>query len=285
MKLENYNNYEEILSELKNELLQNINKYYSGSIQLSESDPLLKILEIFAYRALMIKQKIQDTYNASILSQAKGNDLKRLSKFLFEEEDNISNDKEIIDKIDNLWKNNTYYTTGTQSSYKFYAYKFTPNVKDIFINIEDEQIIIYLLFNNDQNEKEQSAVLKNTEEKLNDHSIRRITDKIKVKLAKIIEYNIQLTISSTLYNYSELIKNTILENIRKKANQLFLISKNIPLIELTKAAYQPGIISYSILIEYKIEDKIIKINENEIVVKIGEAFKLNNINIVFDNVG
>lgn len=277
MKKENNSyHYEKILIDLKNDLLKNISTHYTGSIYLSESDPLIKTLEIAAYRELMIRQKIQDLLNASLLSSAQGNDLKKLAELFFDQEtiSKINNDNEIREKISDFWKNTPYSTTGTRSAYEFYTRKFIPEAKDISISTESNQIIIYVLLQNNFD----LSPLEKAEKNLNDPSIRRLTDKIIVKPVEIIEYDIEIAIKLPPY-YSEDIKSILSEKVCLKADQLFLIHRNIATINFNKVIYHPDITEYNIHLTKINKNGEIKLNLIELFANKNEAFQRRNTNI------
>lgn len=69
--------FEEIFSRMKEELVRR-NASFSA---LTESDPAIKILEVAAWRELLLRQRINDAAQANLLAFARGNDLDHLAEF------------------------------------------------------------------------------------------------------------------------------------------------------------------------------------------------------------
>ena len=67
----------EILEQMKNKLIE-IDSNFSAYL---ESDPLIKLMEVAAYRELLLRQRINQTAKANLLAFASGSDLDNLAAF------------------------------------------------------------------------------------------------------------------------------------------------------------------------------------------------------------
>ncbi len=70
-------NFEEIFSRMKEELVSRDPTFTA----LVESDPVMKILEIAAWRELLIRQRINEAIKSNLLKFAIGSDLDHLAEF------------------------------------------------------------------------------------------------------------------------------------------------------------------------------------------------------------
>ncbi|MFL3876284.1 hypothetical protein wTkk_000201 [Wolbachia endosymbiont of Trichogramma kaykai] len=61
-------NFEEIFSRMKEELVKNFTA-------LVESDPAIKVLEVAAWRELLLRQRINESVKSNLLKFATGEDL------------------------------------------------------------------------------------------------------------------------------------------------------------------------------------------------------------------
>lgn len=68
--------FEEILLRMKEELVRRDASFTA----LTESDPAMKILEIAAWRELLLRQRINEAAKANLLKFATGNDLRPPAK-------------------------------------------------------------------------------------------------------------------------------------------------------------------------------------------------------------
>lgn len=69
--------YEEILSQMKEELVRRDESFTA----LVESDPAIKILEIAAWRELLLRQRINEAAKGNVLKFATGKNLDNLAEF------------------------------------------------------------------------------------------------------------------------------------------------------------------------------------------------------------
>lgn len=252
MDIEDFN-YEKIFSDTKTALIKNIQLHYPQLNELSESDPMMKTLQIAAYRELLIRQKIKDTLKSSLISRASGKNVAQLSQLILEK-DEIENktDREIKTSLLNFWKKTLYYTTGTAVSYKYFTQEVDKeSIRDSrSIKEKPAEIKIYLLLEKGHRltADAEADLLKKTKNYLCDPKICRITDKIEVEYASIQSYS--LTADIELFpNYRlEAIKPTIEKMLAKITDSRFYLDKALDTKYFFKAFYQQGVKNVSLKI-------------------------------------
>lgn len=63
------------------ELVTDFRARHPGYTALLESDPAIKLMQVFAYRELVLRQRVNDAFKATLLAFAQANDLENLSAF------------------------------------------------------------------------------------------------------------------------------------------------------------------------------------------------------------
>ncbi len=268
--------YEKILSDIKLSLIEKIQFYYPDFSSLSESDPLSKTIEIAAYRELLIRQKIKDTINASLLSQSSGSELDKLASLVLDENKKTQNLAEKKTKISTFWTDQ-FYTTGTKASYVYFVNKFGGEaIRDVKVVSKNHAVTIYILLHNENEEIDTENFKKKLQTKLEDENIRRITDKIDIQFAKKIKYTIKAELSLDP-NYSlETIQAIITEELKKETDKLFYLNKTISTKLLFKVFYKMGVKHVELHLVKIPEDNAVEKTESELKAQANEALCWNN---------
>lgn len=134
--------YETILDEMVSDLKAR----YSDFSALVESDPAYKVLEVCAYREVMLRQRINDGAKAVMLAYASGSDLDNLGALF-----NLSrlcidkgNDT-LVPPVPPLWEPDPAFrkrillvlegitTAGSEDSYIFHSLNAHASVKDVSV--------------------------------------------------------------------------------------------------------------------------------------------------------
>ena len=100
-------------------LLSSINKQIPD-YALLESDPAVKILELAAYRELLIRQRINDAAKSVFLAHSSGNDLENLGA-LFGVYKELDEDEERFRKRIPL-SLESYSMAGTSGAYEYHSF-------------------------------------------------------------------------------------------------------------------------------------------------------------------
>ena len=190
-------------------MLSDLQARDSAFTALVESDPAYKILEVCAYRELLIRQRVNDGAKAVMLAYAVGSDLENLgalvnvSRKLIIPEDLTTNpvtnavyedDESLRYRIQTAFTGLS--TAGPKSSYLFHALS-VDTIKDANIvgpptvpNGNVKVIIVSTLGDGTATQAQIDAVYA----KLNDDNIRPLTDFLTVESATILPYKLNLTL-------------------------------------------------------------------------------------------
>ncbi|WP_264683229.1 MULTISPECIES: baseplate assembly protein [unclassified Wolbachia] len=120
-------NFEEILSRMREELV----KRDASFTALVESDPAIKILEVAAWRELLLRQRINEAVKGNLLKFATGEDLDNLAEFYEVERQKGEDDERFRKRV--KAKIAGWSTGGSKEYYKYHALSADSRVKDALV--------------------------------------------------------------------------------------------------------------------------------------------------------
>ncbi|WP_264685638.1 baseplate assembly protein [Wolbachia endosymbiont (group B) of Watsonalla binaria] len=119
--------YEEIFSRMKEELVKR-DASFTG---LVESDPAMKVLEVAAWRELLLRQRINESVKSNLLKFATGEDLDNLAEFYGVEREKEEEDERFRKRI--KAKIIGWSTCGSKEYYRYHALSADRRVKDALV--------------------------------------------------------------------------------------------------------------------------------------------------------
>ncbi|RDD34176.1 baseplate assembly protein J [Wolbachia endosymbiont of Cylisticus convexus] len=119
--------FEEIFSRMKEELVRR-DETFSG---LVESDPAIKILEVAAWRELLLRQRMNEAVKSNLLKFARGEDLDNLAEFYGVEREKEEEDERFRKRV--KAKIAGWSTGGSKEYYKYHALSADSRVKDALV--------------------------------------------------------------------------------------------------------------------------------------------------------
>ncbi|QUI60423.1 baseplate J/gp47 family protein [Wolbachia endosymbiont of Spodoptera picta] len=120
-------NFEEILSRMKEELV----KCDASFTALVESDPAMKVLEVAAWRELLLRQRINESVKSNLLKFAMGEDLDNLAEFYGVERQKEEDDERFRKRIKAKIVGSS--TCGSKEYYRYHALSADSRVKDALV--------------------------------------------------------------------------------------------------------------------------------------------------------
>lgn len=241
---------------------------------LVESDPAYKILEVAAYRELLLRQRVNDAARAVMLTTATGTDLDNLaSNFNVERLLVTPANPDAIPPIAAVYESDAVFrarvqlafeglsTAGPVGSYIYHGLSADPEVADIAVDavtfhVVNGQIIIDNSANLPEpipgmvavtvlstlgNGTADPELLEKVDAAINNDSVRPLTDRVMLRSAQIINY----TISATLYFYDGPSSATVLAAAQLAINAYIAdsrkIGRDVTLSGIYAALHQPGV--------------------------------------------
>jgi len=178
---------------------------------LVESDPAYKILEVAAYRELLLRSRINDATKSVMLAYAMGADLEHLAalfgvgRWVLDEgnDDSIPPTPKQYESDDRLRQRvqlslEGHSTAGPVGSYVFHALNADAHVKDVSVTSPSPGTVQVTILSDDNQGIPSDGLLDTVMQTLNADDIRPLTDHVMVQGASVITY----TVDATLHLYS-----------------------------------------------------------------------------------
>ena len=205
-------NFEEIFARMKEELV----KHDASFTALVESDPAMKVLEVAAWRELLLRERINEAVKSNLLKFATGNDLDNLAEFHGVERENGENDESFRKRI-----KARIVGSSTGGNYRYYALSADTRVKDALVESPVPGKVQVSILSTELSTtgiplEELMEIVKN---QLNREDVRILTDTIEVVSCNIIEIDIHSRISIK--------RPDIIETVKKKFIEKFEASKRL----------------------------------------------------------
>lgn len=242
--------FEGILSELKADLVA-LNPDLGGTLVL-ESEPIVKLLEIAAYRETVLRQRVNDAARANMLAFAVGSDLDNLgalfgvARGVIQTADSLAtppieaileDDVRLRARIQLSLEGFT--TCGTVGSYQFWALSASALVKDVsVIETVPGQVQLTILSRDADGTAPQElldAVEAETQKR------RPLTDQVIVPGATIQNYTVEASL--TLYDGpdSQLVMDAATGAVQAYVEAHHRLGHDITISGLHAALHQPGV--------------------------------------------
>ena len=189
--------YETILSAM----IADLQSRDSTFTALVESDPAYKILEVCAYREMLIRQRVNDSAKAVMLAYAVGSDLDQLGGLMgVTRKTLVAADpaalppvEAVMETDDDLRKRIQLSVEGPVGSYIYHALSVT-GVKDVAVNNPSAGVVQVVILANRDTGIPTSGELADVSAALNAEHIRPLTDTVQVQAASILTYTVTATI-------------------------------------------------------------------------------------------
>lgn len=197
--------FETILSEM----LADLRRRDGAFTALVESDPAYKILEVAAYRELLIRQRVNDAARAVMLAYSGGADLENLGglfgvvrKTIVPANPNAIPPVAAIMESDGDFRTRIQLsleglsTAGPVGAYQFHALS-VEGVKDVAVAgppDTDPGVVRVTLLGNAGNGEVTTPIITAVENVLNGEDVRPLTDTVEVQSATVTEYEIVATL-------------------------------------------------------------------------------------------
>lgn len=185
--------YEAIFAQMKQELIR-LDPTFSA---LLESDPAMKILEIAAWRELLLRQRVNDAARANLLAFANTADLEHLAAFYDvqrkSEEDDEAFRKRVQAKIVG-WS-----TAGSREHYRYHALSADTRIKDARAESPMPGFVKLSILSKEGDGMPSQELLDKARSVILRDDIRVLTDTVEVVSSGIIAVSIQ----AKIYLYPE----------------------------------------------------------------------------------
>lgn len=219
-----------------------------------ESDPVTKLLEVAAYRELLLRARINDAARAVMLAFAQGGDLDQLGanynvqRILIDAGDSqavpprgpvYESDEDFRRRIQ--LSPEGYTTAGSEQSYIFHGLGADADVADISaVSPLPGSVTVYVL-SRTGNGAASESLLTAVSAALNVDEVRPMTDKVTVQSASIVNYSIVAELVMLPGPDSAVVRDAALAAAEAYAKSQHGMGRDVTLSGVYAALHQPGV--------------------------------------------
>lgn len=242
--------FETILAQMVADLVDR----YPDFSALVETDPAFKVLEVCAYREILVRQRVNDAAKAVMLAFAMGPDLDQIGANFDVERLVITpanpdaipptpavmeSDEDFRARIQLSLEGIT--TAGSEGSYVFHALSADGDVKDAAaVSPAPGEVTVYVLSRTGDGTAGVD-LLDAVEDALNAERVRPLTDQVTVMSAVIVPYTIEAELVMYPGPDSEVVRQAAEDAVRAYAEGVRRIGYDVTLSGLYAALHQPGV--------------------------------------------
>lgn len=241
---------EQILSEMLDDLLARHPEFNA----LLESDPAIKLLEVAAYRELLLRQRINEAAQAVMLPYALGTDLDNLGS-LFNVERLIIDvgDPAAIPPLPATYESDNDFryriqlsleglsTAGPEGAYIYHSLSAAGQVLDASAISPNPGEVLVTVLSRIGNGVASPELLATVDAAINAEAVRPLTDYVQVQSAAITQYAIE----ATLYFYAGPDREVVFANAQAAAEAYadaqHRLGRDVTLSGIYAALHQPGV--------------------------------------------
>lgn len=172
-----------------------------------ESDPVIKLLEVGAYRSLLDRARVNDAAKSLLLAYARGSDLDQLAANVQlrrhvvrpADPDSVPAVEEVLEHDDALRERIQFAyegltTAGPRNSYILHARNVCGEVADASAESPSPAAVVVTVLSMQGNGEANAALLDKVRNKLNDEDVRPLGDRLTVQGAEVLPYRINAVV-------------------------------------------------------------------------------------------
>ena len=186
---------------------------------LLESDPAIILMQVIAYREMLLRARINEAAKANMLAYAAGSDLDNLAAFYGVER--------LIDETNDRLRKRTqlalegFSTAGPVGAYIFHSLSASNEVKSVSVKSPNPGEVLVTILSNIGDGTVGQELIGTVLAKLNEDDIRPLTDLVSVQGAVITNYQVEAVI--TVYSGPS---SAVVETEANDALQKFILGRH-----------------------------------------------------------
>ncbi len=248
-------NYESILAAM----LADLRARHPAFDALVESDPAYKLLEVCAYRELLLRHRINDAARAVMLAYALGNDLDQLAgnygvgRLLITPADDTTNPPTpAVYEDDEAFRGRVllslegYTTAGSRGSYKFHALSASSDVKDVGVTSLEPGTVNIAVLSRTGDGSALTTTIAAVTAALNSETVRPLCDTVQVQSASIVSFAVIATLSVYSGSDQAAIEAAAMNSLDAYLVAQHRLSLGVSRSGIMAALHQPGVHSVTL---------------------------------------
>ena len=227
--------YEEIFQDILSDFLEK-NPSYST---LLESDPAMILLEVCAYRELLLRNRINEAAKATMLAYATGSDLENLGaplgvqKLIGETDDQLRQRIQLAPEA--------FTNAGSVGAYTFHALSASSDIKSVSVKSPHPGEVLVTILSKTGNGVASEELIDAVLEKLSEEDVRPLTDQVSVQSAGIVNYSVEAVITVYSGPSSAVVETEARAALDKFLDERHAIGKLVALSGIYDALHVDGV--------------------------------------------
>jgi phage-related baseplate assembly protein len=160
---------------------------------LLESDPAIILMQVVAYREMLLRARINEAAKANMLAYATKGDLDNLAAFFGVERLEDETDERLRKRTQLALEG--FSTAGPVGAYIFHSLSASNEVKSVSVKSPNPGEVLVTILSNIGDGTVSQELIDSVLAKLNEDDIRPLTDLVSVQGAEIINYQVEAVIT------------------------------------------------------------------------------------------
>jgi phage-related baseplate assembly protein len=217
--------------------------YIAGVVDL-ESEPARKLIEVFAYRELGLRGRVNDAAKAVMLAFAVGTDLDHIGARYAVARLTGEDDERFRARV--ALAPEALSVAGPEGAYQFHAMTADVTIKDVSVYMSRPGRVVVTVMMSGSNPVPDTAMLLKVREAINAKVVRPLTDEVIVSAPQVITTPISVT--ATLYPGPDqtLVSSKITAALNALVTRNALLGYDLKKSAIYAAAHQDGVHSVTI---------------------------------------
>lgn len=235
-------------------MLADLRSRFAEYDALVESDPAYKILQVCAYRELLLRQRINDAAHSVMVSHAQGSDLEQLgalfgiSRQLLDPGDAaavppVPPRYEALERFRQRIPLSLegFSTAGPTGAYIFHSLNASAEVKDVAVASPAPGEVLVTILSQSGDGRPSAELLSTVSQKLNHDEIRPLTDKVTVQGAAVKRYQVDAVLLLDSGPDTQPVKQLAITKVTDYVTRQHQLGAAVTLSGLYAALHQNGV--------------------------------------------
>lgn len=222
---------------IRSAILKDLNSRLDEQTIDLESEPLIKLIEAFAYRELLLRQRINDSAQAVMLATAQGNDLDNLAALLDVERQSGESDERFRKRVQ--LAHESYTAAGTAGAYEWHALDASQAVTDVTAQFVAPGKVDVVVMGTDG--PLVAAELDKVRGRIQSDKVKPLTDQVTVRNARV--KTVDVVASLVLFDGpdSATVQQQAIEAVRAYGDRVHRLGYDITVSGLISALHVTGV--------------------------------------------
>lgn len=254
--------FEEILSSMQQDLITRAPEFTA----YLESDPLIKLMEVAAYRELLLRHRINQSAKSNLLAFATGSDLEQLAAFYGIDRKPEESDDDLRNRVQ--MKISGWSSSGSREAYRFHAMNADTRVRDARVDSPEAGLVRISILSKENGGIVSDELLNAVKAHIMRDDVRMLTDTVEVVACTIIPVNIMAKLRLMSATPTEILE-TIKADFRAKFSTIAQMGEKISTAWIVANLFMSGV-----------QDVELISPAEDVFIKETECASLNNLELI-----